>query len=182
MNEQIDKNPALTQGIQKLLDKDAIEELWYNSCYLVDEGDLDGVMESFTGDAVMDTGSFGRAEGKDAIREMLKSLFSEGLLFTRHMVHNPVIQIDGEQATGKWYLDCPAITGEGKAVWSQGIYKHEFRRTGGKWKISKFTFEASYVTPYEKGWVEQPFLEGMPGELNWKSGVHESAGADQQRT
>lgn len=164
----IEKDSALTKDVQKLLDKDAIKELWYNSCYLVDEGDLDGVMESFTRDAVMDAGTFGRAKGRDAIREMLKSMLSEELLFTRHMVHNPVIQIEGEQAGGKWYLDCPSITGDGKAVWTQGVYKHEFRKVNGKWRISKFTFEAAYVTPYEKGWVKQPFLDGMPGELNWQ--------------
>ena len=168
MNDMIDKDSALTEDVQKLLDKDAIKELWYNSCYLVDEGDLDGVMESFTVDAMMDAGAFGRAEGRGAIREMLETLFSEGLLFTRHMVHNPVIQIDGEQARGKWYLDCPSITGDGKAIWTQGIYEHEFRKADGTWKISKFTFEAAYVTPYEKGWVKQPFLDGMPGELNWQ--------------
>jgi ketosteroid isomerase-like protein len=159
----------LIEDVQKLLDKDAIRELWYNSCYLVDEGDVDDLMESFAGDAMMDAGAFGSAEGRDGIREMLNSLLSEGLLFTRHMVHNPVIRIDGEHATGKWYLDCPSITGDGKAIWTQGVYKHEYRRLNGKWKISKFTFEAAYATPYEKGWVKQPFADGVPGELNWKT-------------
>ena len=159
MNDMINENSTLTENVQKLLDKDAIKELWYNSCYLVDEGDLDGVMESFTTDATMNTGAFGRAEGRGAIREMLKSLFSEELLFTRHMVHMPLIEIDGDEAIGEWYLDCPSIVGDGEAVWTQGTYKHTFRRVNGKWKISKFTFEASYVTPYDKGWAKQPFMD-----------------------
>jgi ketosteroid isomerase-like protein len=159
MNDKIDKDSALTEDMQKLLDKDAIKELWYNSCYLVDEGDLDGVLESYTEDALMDTGAFGRAEGRVAIREMLENLFSEGLLFTRHMVHMPLIEIVGDEATGKWYLDCPSIVGDGEAAWIQGTYKHTFRRVNSNWKISKFTFEASYVTPYGKGWAKQPFMD-----------------------
>lgn len=158
---------ATPTDAQVLLDKEAIKDLWYNSCYLVDDGDIDGVMEAFTEDATMDTGAFGSADGRDAIREMLESLFDEELLFTRHMVHNPLIQVDGDEATGQWYLDCPTITGEGEAIWLQGTYKHKFRRVDDKWKISKFTFEATYATPYDEGWAERPFPEGMPGELDW---------------
>jgi hypothetical protein len=67
MNDKIEKNSTVIENVQKLLDKDAIKEMWYNSCYLVDEGDIDGVMESFTGDAVMDAGAFGRAEGRESL-------------------------------------------------------------------------------------------------------------------
>ena len=159
MSDQIEEKTALIDDVKQLVDKDSIKELWYNSCYLVDEGDLDGVLESYTEDALMDTGAFGRAEGRVAIREMLENLFSEGLMFTRHMVHMPLIEIDGDEATGKWYLDCPSIVGDGEAAWIQGTYKHTFRRLNGKWKISKFTFEPSYVTPYDKGWAKQPFID-----------------------
>jgi ketosteroid isomerase-like protein len=159
MSDPIEKKTALIDDVKQLVDKDAIKELWYNNCYLIDQGEVDAVMETFTEDAIMDTGAFGNAEGKNAIREMLEELFSKELLFTRHMVHMPLIEIDGDEATGKWYLDCPSIVGDGEAVWTQGTYKHTFRRVNGKWKISKFTFEPSYVTPYDKGWAKQPFID-----------------------
>ncbi|MCC5907652.1 MAG: nuclear transport factor 2 family protein [Balneolaceae bacterium] len=158
MSEQIDKKKISTADIQKLLDKVAIKELWYNNCYLIDQGEVDSVMETFTEDAVMNTGAFGNAEGRDAIREMLEELLAEELHFTRHMVHMPLIEIDGDKAIGKWYLDCPSIAGNGEAVWTQGTYKHTFRRKNGEWKIDKFTFEASYVTPYDKGWAKERFI------------------------
>ena len=158
-SKQISKNAARIEDVQILLDKDAINELWYNNCYLIDQGEVDAVIDAFTEDAIMDTGPFGYAEGRDAIREMLGELFTSELLFTRHMVHMPLIEIDGDEAIGKWYLDCPSILGDGEAAWAQGTYKHTFRRVNGEWKISKFTFEASYVTPYDKGWAMKPFIE-----------------------
>lgn len=62
------------------------------------------------------------AVGKDAIQVMLRGLFTKELLFTRHMVHMPLIEIDGDEAVGKWYLDCPSILGNGEVAWTQGTY------------------------------------------------------------
>lgn len=162
VSEQNDRSIISTSDIQKLLDKDAIQDIWCKNCYLIDQGEVDRVMETFTENAIMDTGVFGRAEGRSAIKEMLSEMFARELLFTRHMVHMPLIEIDGDEAEGMWYLDCPSIVGNGEAAWVQGIYKHTFRRVNGEWKIYKFTFEASYVAPYEKGWAKQPFIEEKP--------------------
>lgn len=48
---------AAQTDVQVLLDKEAIKEIWYNRYYLVDKGDLDGVIEGFTEDATMDIGA-----------------------------------------------------------------------------------------------------------------------------
>jgi hypothetical protein len=85
------------------------------------------------------------------------------------MRHNPIIRVHGDEATGKWYADIPSITGDGKAVWVMGTYELGFRRVNGNWKISKYTFEFSYMTDFHKGWVREPFIEGVPGELKWQS-------------
>lgn len=151
-----------------LLDKEAITELMSHWFYLVDEGGAVKALDRFTTeDVVFDAGALGTAEDKDTWREFTEVAFEEILLFTRHMIHNPLIEVNGDEATGKWYLDCPTITGDGQAIWLQGTYEHEFRRVNGEWKISKFTFEPTYATPFDQGWAEQPFIDDIPGELNW---------------
>lgn len=159
---------ATSTDLQVLLDKDTIKELVYRWDYLGDDGKpLDAIERFCTEDVIYDAGPLGRTEGKQAFKEAAKKVFDEELLFTQHMRHNPVIQVNGDEATGKWYAEIPSITGDGKAIWLQGTYELGFRRVEGEWKISKYTFEFTYATPYEKGWVEQPFVEGVPGELEW---------------
>ncbi len=155
--------------VQELLDKDAIKELVYEWDYLTDERvDSDDVIDTFcTDDVIYDAGPLGRTEGKDAFKEVAREIWDEELFFTRHMRSNPVIDVDGDEATGKWYAEIPSITGDGEAVWMQGTYEIDFRRVDDDWKISKYTFDFAYATPFDQGWVEQPFFEGVPGELDW---------------
>jgi len=159
----------IASDLQVLLDKDAIKELVYRWDYLTDERfSSDELIERFcTDDVVYDAGPLGRAEGKEAFKAAAEKVWSDGFLFTRHMRHNPVIAVDGDEATGKWYAEIPSITIDDEALWIQGTYELGFRRVDGEWKISKYTFAFTYATPYEKGWVKQPFVEGMPGELEW---------------
>ncbi len=157
---------VLPKELQVLLDKDAIKELIYEWDYLGDAHE--DVIDRFcTEDVVFDSGPLGSAEGREVFKEVSETL-SEKVLFTRHMRHNPIIRVDGDEATGKWYAQIPSITGEGEAVWIQGTYQVGFRRVDGEWKISKYVFEFTYATPYDKGWVEQPFVESIPGELDWE--------------
>lgn len=175
MSEQIDKNSTLTEDVQKLLDKDAIKELVYEWDYLTDERvGSDQVIDTFcTDDVLFDAGPLGRTEGKEAFKEAAREIWDKELFFTRHMRHNPIIKVNGDDAEGTWYADIPSITGDGKAVWIMGKYELAFRRVNGMWKISKYTFEFAYMTDFDKGWVEEPFIDGVPGELNWKSAVAE---------
>ena len=159
---------ATDKHIQKLLDKDAIKELMARVYYLVDDGKVGEAIERFaTEDVTFDASPLGTAEGRDVWKEWSETVYPEQLPFRRHMIHNPLLEVDGDEATGKWYLECPAITGDCEAIWVQGTYEHEFRRVDDEWKISSFTFDFTYAAPYEHGWAERPFIEGIPGDLEW---------------
>lgn len=159
---------AISPELQVLVDKNNIEELVYHFDYLQDDGKpIEAVERYCTEDVLFDAGPLGRTEGKEAMKAVGEEVFSEELLFTRHMRHNPVIDVDGDEATGKWYAEIPSITGNDEAIWLQGTYELGFRRVDDEWKISKYTFEFTYATPYDQGWAYQPFIEDIPGELDW---------------
>jgi ketosteroid isomerase-like protein len=156
----------VTSGaIQTLLDKDAIKEVLYKFDYLSDDGDAVGAVDRYcTDDVTFDGGVLGKAEGKDAFKESSRETFSE-FPFTRHLLHNPIIEVNGNDAWSKWYALIPSVTREGQAVWVQVTYEIEFRRVDGEWRISAYKPDLTFVSPYEMGWEKQPFIEGMPGEL-----------------
>ncbi|ELY93543.1 hypothetical protein C482_19134 [Natrialba chahannaoensis JCM 10990] len=156
---------AIPTEVQELLDKQAISELIRKFVYLSDENDWDAEFELVTDDVIAET-PFGSAEGKDDFRETTAEIFAE-FQFSRHMLHNGLIEIDGDEATGQWYGEIPILTTDGEAEWILGMYEHEFRRVDGEWKLSKYTFDPTYVTPYDEGWAEQPFPEEMPVEPDW---------------
>jgi len=112
---------------------------------------------SFHGEAGVEGVLLGTYEGKEAIRGLLSQLNPKSLSYCAHLVTNPIINVDGEKAKGRWYLLCPftALTREGPvAVWEQGTYDNEFVKVEGKWRISLMSFEFNFSTPYEDGWAK----------------------------
>jgi hypothetical protein len=159
---------ATSPDVQVILDKDAIKETVYNFFYRWDDGDWAGAIDQFaTEDISFDAEAFGTADGRDEWQEWAETVWKENVAFTWHMLHNPIIEVDGDEATGRWRTEIAAVTVEAEAVWLQGIYEHEYRRVDGKWKCSSYTVEPTYVTPYEQGWAEQPFLEDIDAEPDW---------------
>lgn len=151
-----------------LLEKDTIKETVYEFFYRWDEGDWAGAIDRFaTEDVSFDAGVFGTADGRAAWQEWAGTVWQGSVAATWHMIHNPIIEVDGDEANGRWRAEIPAVTVEGDAVWLQGIYEHEYRRVNGEWRCSSYTVTPSYATPYEQGWAEQPFLEGINEEADW---------------
>jgi hypothetical protein len=76
------------------------------------------------------------------------------------MVHNPVIHVEGDSASGAWYLTAhTTIQPMNQAVWVMGIYRDRFRRVKKEWKIASIQFEFKYYTPFEDGWAKTPMWE-----------------------
>ena len=64
----------------------------------------------------------GRNDGREAIRKFFQDAPSR-LPFAIHMVMNPIIEVDGDRATGGWYLfqPCPYADGN-QAIWGSARY------------------------------------------------------------
>ena len=52
------------------------------------------------------------------------------------------IDVDGDDATGHWYLWEPATAESGEPIWIAITYNDRYKRVGGEWKIdySKLNF------------------------------------------
>ncbi len=143
--------------IQRLEDVERIGQLKAQYCYCVDDGRIDELMERFTDDAVWDGGPMGRFEGREAIRAFLVGL-PQQLSFYLHWVTNPQIEVDGDDATGTWYLiePCTARGRRGeRAIWGAGRYEERYVREEGVWKFRELRLTPVFWTPFDQGWAER---------------------------
>ena len=99
----------------------------------------------------------GRAEGIQGIREFFTRAPGR-LSFAVHMVLNPIIEVNGDTATGQWYLLQACTYAEGdKAVWGSARYDEEYVKDGGVWKFRRLKLTSNFWTPFDQGWVKQRF-------------------------
>ena len=150
----------IEKRIQVLEDLEAIKTLKALYCYLVDAaiaGDSskwDELLEHFADDAWADFELLGRYEGIEGVSGLFKETVASLLSYSAHMVSNPILQVNGDEARGKWYVHVP-LTGksENMAGWLQGRYDEEYVKKNGEWKWKSITATFDFITPYDEGWV-----------------------------
>jgi hypothetical protein len=154
----------LEARVRKLEDVEEIKKLMWNYTYWLDYGEFDKVMDCFVDDARMDIRTRGEraegeaalnfsCEGKEAIREFYSLVVHHKDRFSAsHLILNPVVTVEGDKATGIFYLLEP--TAIVRAMWGHGRYDMHYARVGGKWKISSFGFLWNFNSPYDEGWVK----------------------------
>lgn len=145
---------GLDDRVRRLEDREAIKELRAEYCYRIDNRDWDGFTALFTEDAHLDFGPIGSFDGHDAIREFAENIVGARQPFLSHMLHNPVIDIDGDSGTGRWYFEVPCTFDDGDAGWIQGRYRDSYRRDAGGWSFSGVTARFNYIARYDEGWAD----------------------------
>ena len=97
----------------------------------------------------------GTHDGREAIRTFFQGS-SKRVPFALHMVVNPIIQVDGDTATGSWYLWQPMVYAlpEGEhAYWMSARYDDRYRRTPQGWQFERVAITLKVLAPYEKGFA-----------------------------
>ena len=121
-----------------------------------DTPDLDALVDLFTDDAVCDFGPYGRWEGKAEIREGFKQNIKDPSELVRyvHNTTNPLIDVDGETAKGRWYLLDHVLNYDDKSdpMKIMAIYNEKYVKKDGSWKILHSHIE--FVWTAENGRVK----------------------------
>ena len=111
----------------------------------------DEVAELFTEDGIWDgRPGVGYAAGREDIRRLFRDF--QVMPFIIHHVTNPLIEIDGDSATGHWHAIVTANLPDGTARWVFGLYKETYARTPAGWKFKTLVFETTINSAYEEGW------------------------------
>lgn len=140
----------LESRIRKLEDWQSIVELRSKYCFYFDQRDAAAFANLFTesGRLSVTKGTF---TGRNEITAYVEELATNEAKWEAHMSHNPLIDIDGDEATGKWYYEVPVVWEDGTAGWSQGAYNEQYRRVDGDWKFDRVEIESNYRADYHDG-------------------------------
>lgn len=94
----------------------------------------DSIASVFAEDAIWESDDFGKAERHDAIRELFRD-FQKMFSFSQHNIMNPIIEINGERATGVWYIMGPwTYTEKNDEKWLALRYDDDYVKLNGEWK------------------------------------------------
>lgn len=142
--------PELQQTIQRLADIEDIKQLKARYASACDDNyNPDKLATLFAEDATWDGSILGYAEGREGIREFFAAA-SSLVPFAVHQVSNPLIEIDGNRATGQWFLWQPMVFGE-QAVWLSAVYEDQYVRVDGQWFYQHLKLNIRMLTPFEEG-------------------------------
>ena len=122
-------------------DRLAINELFVRYATALDKGDIETVVDCFTGDATLESPIIGIIAGSEAIRAFAGRFAAQRTAGTqfRHMITNIAAEVaaGGDRARATAYL-LVLITRDGKSRrLPPGRYECEVIKSGGAWRFSR---------------------------------------------
>lgn len=148
-------NPSLEARIERLESIQEIQTLKYLYCKFCDNG-YDGrkLADLFVEDAVWEGNDNERHVGRAAVFAMFENMSNE-IPFAAHTVFNPIIEVDGDRATGQWWLNMPCTRRIGDqlvAHWLAGTYEETYIRTKEGWRFQHMKLDRKYWHPHLEDW------------------------------
>ena len=100
-----------------------------------------------------------RTESRLLIREFFRRS-PRAISFAIHQVTNPEIEVDGDRASGHWYLFQPCTFARANgAVWMAAKYADTYVRRDGRWLFERVEVRLEFMTPFDEGWAKVPFAD-----------------------
>ena len=93
----------------------------------------------FTDDAELDYGQVGQWVGADAIMDFMRRAHAAAR-HTMHRLTNHVINVDGDNAVVRSYVDALILVEDGSGANAIGFYDDRLRRTSDGWRITSRTY------------------------------------------
>ena len=116
-------------------DIDAIKQLKYRYVRTLDLKQWDDFAECFVSEATGDYDGLA-FEDRSSLVEYMRANLGEGLI-SMHHAHHPEISVDGDGATGRWYLEDKVIVPELHFVLEgAAFYTDRYVRTPDGWRIA----------------------------------------------
>ena len=137
---------GLSGRVGALEDAEAIRSLKYRYADAVDRHleapspeTIRAIAGLFTEDASADYGQFGSYQGQAQIAEFFSKVLPSVALWTRHFMLNPILDLAGATAKGRWYAQAFAVLKASPAAGPQPLwvcYEETYKKTDSGWRFS----------------------------------------------
>lgn len=114
--------------------------------------DADTIASLFTEDCEWDGGVFGNRQGREALRDYYRAIRPEDNPSAFHILTSPIIEVDGDEATGSWHLTIVLTLRDGSSQLLGGVFSDCYRRTGEGWRIHGSHFTRAVAGQYDRPW------------------------------
>lgn len=150
----MDHAPSLLDVADEL----AVRDLVAGFADVVNRMAPEEMRDVFAPDGELVVTGWGEHRGHDAIVAFLNGLLERwSLIF--HAVHSGRLSLDGNRATGRWYISEFGQLRDGTEVRFAGVYHDEYARTGDGWRFTRRRYDGMFsrtgdgvrVTPFPAG-------------------------------
>ncbi|GAA4259836.1 nuclear transport factor 2 family protein [Dietzia aurantiaca] len=125
-------------------DIDAIKSLKYRYLRCVDLRLWDELAQTLAPEVAASYGKRLSYTGRDQVVEGLRGQMTNDVV-TEHQVHHPEIEVDGDTATGRWYLqDRVIVPAFDTYIFGGAFYDDAYAYIDGRWMITKTGYERTY--------------------------------------
>lgn len=146
---------ALEAEVQRLRDRAEIQDLRFRYHVAVNESRPEAIAPLFARGGGLDFGPLGRASGQAEIAAFFAATLSDPAAFVKQFIHNHLIELDGDRATGTSYLEArPVFEGESYLVAAR--YDDAYLREDGRWRFERMALMPFFIVPLREGWAEEP--------------------------
>jgi hypothetical protein len=153
----------LLRRVQVTEDIEEIKQVTFRYCRAADkkqghpEHFVKGIHECFTEDGIWDGGLMGSFQGLKGHSDLWDGEFHvNSTEMVTHLALNPIIKVDGDQATGGFHLLGQLIVGK-EAMWTAGRYDNVYVRTPKGWRIKLMKYDPWMWSRHLEGWAKERF-------------------------
>jgi len=148
---------SLRQRTRELEDREAIRELTARYMQAMHDARWEDAVACFSEQATYDHGHLGELRSKADLRtfytEFMPAFESAGG-WAFDLLADPVIEVDGDRAEGRWFLLTLLIDPDTQEpAWSMATLEYEYRRETEGWRFYRNRcIHEHMLSPYSKGW------------------------------
>jgi hypothetical protein len=139
---------TLIARLDALESRAAIDALISGYANAFDRRDRELLYSLWHSDSTLSLPDFGSGENREAIMAMAENSWRQ-MPHMHHWMANPLIQIEGDVATGTVAADCLFHDIENGPCQVSGLYHDRFERREGQWRFVSRFFELHFLTPLQ---------------------------------